>query len=160
MRIRIHALAAVVSLGALGACLDTTPPQVGTPIDCTTLATSLTAADPTLTTTSSGLKYRDVTVGTGAVVAANHLVAVHYAGCLTSGAVFDENLDVDPPLVFTVGTTPPQVIPGFDEGVTGMRVGGRRQLVIPPGLAYKETGNGPIPANATIVFTIDAVATQ
>ncbi len=157
-RFRLATAAAVVSLIGAGACLDTTPPKVGTPIDCATLAMSLAASEPTLTTTASGLKFRDKTVGTGAVLASGHLAAVHYSGCLTSGVQFDNNLDSDNPFVFTIGDS--LLIKGFSEGVTGMRVGGRREVVIPPSLGYKATGSGPIPGNATIVFTIDAVATQ
>jgi len=148
---------------AFTACLngsETISTPQGTPIDCATLATGLTAAEPTLTTTASGLKYRDQTVGTGATVNAGQLVAVHYSGCLTSGVKFDENTDAQNALTFRVGLTPPQVIKGFDEGMIGMKVGGRRQLVIPDSLAYGSTGNGSIPPNATLVFTVDLVATQ
>jgi len=148
---------------AFTACLNgsqTISTPQGTPIDCATLATGLTAAEPTLTTTASGLKLRDQTVGTGATVNAGQLVAVHYSGCLTSGVKFDENSEAQSPLAFRVGLTPPQVIKGFDEGMIGMKVGGRRQLVIPDSLAYGSTGNGSIPPNATLVFTVDLVATQ
>jgi len=148
---------------AFTACLSgsETITTQGTPIDCATLATGLDAAAPTLTTTASGLKYRDVTVGTGATALKGQVVAVHYSGCLTpSGTKFDEKNDADPALVFTTGTTPPQVIAGFDEGVVGMKVGGRRQLVIPDSLAYGATGQGSIPPNSTLVFTVDLVATQ
>jgi len=150
---------------AFTACLNGTETlsgvNQGTPIDCATLATGLTAAEPTLTTTASGLKYRDQTVGTGATVATGQLVAVHYSGCLTTGVKFDENNDADTPLPFRVGANPLQVIPGFDEGMIGMKVGGRRQLVIPPALGYGAAGSPPtIPGNATLVFTVDLVATQ
>jgi peptidylprolyl isomerase len=150
---------------AFTACLSgsesITTAKQGTPIDCATLATGLDAAAPTLTTTASGLKYRDVTVGTGATVNPGQLVAVHYSGCLTSGVKFDENNDADTPLPFRVGANPLQVIAGFDEGVVGMKVGGRRQLVIPDSLAYGATGAPPtIPPNATLVFTVDMIATQ
>ncbi len=159
---RSFRLLALLSPLAFTACLSgsETQPNQGTPIDCATLATGLTAAEPTLTTTTSGLKYRDVTVGTGATVATGQQVAVRYSGCLTSGAKFDERNDADPAYVFTVGATPPQAVAGFDEGMIGMKVGGRRQLVIPPALGYGSTGNGPIPPDATIVFTVDLVATQ
>ncbi|HTK47702.1 MAG TPA: FKBP-type peptidyl-prolyl cis-trans isomerase [Gemmatimonadaceae bacterium] len=145
------------------ACLgnDTiTNPILGTPIDCETLATTLAASEPTLTTTASGLKYRDQLVGTGPTVAAGQRVAVRYSGCLTDGTKFDERNDAAPALLFTVSATPLQVIPGFDEGVIGMKVGGRRQLVIPPALGYGNVANGEIPPNSTLVFTVDLVATQ
>jgi len=150
---------------AFTACLNGTETlsgvNQGTPIDCATLATGLTAAEPTLTTTASGLKYRDQTVGPGATVNAGQLVAVRYSGCLTSGVKFDERNDAQSPLPFQVGANPLQVIAGFDEGVRGMKVGGRRQLVIPPALGYGAAGAPPtIPGNATLVFTVDLVATQ
>jgi FKBP-type peptidyl-prolyl cis-trans isomerase FkpA len=150
---------------AFSACLSgsetLTIPQ-GPDIDCATLATGLAAAEPSLTTTASGLKYRDVTVGTGTTASAGQRVAVNYAGCLTSGAKFDQ-VSVENPtnaFIFTPGLTPPAVIKGFDEGVIGMKVGGRRQLVIPDSLAYGSTGRGTIPPNATLVFTVDLLATQ
>lgn len=145
------------------ACLgnDTlTNPDPGTPIDCETLATSLVAEEPTLTTTSTGLKYRDQVVGTGPTVAEGQRVAVHYSGCFTDGTKFDENNDADPAYLIDLGQTP--IIAGFEEGLIGMKVGGQRQLVIPPDLAY---GSNPppqsgIPADATLVFTVIVVATQ
>jgi FKBP-type peptidyl-prolyl cis-trans isomerase len=148
---------------ALGACLSgtTTETVVGTPIDCSALATDLTGQSSTLTTTSDSLKYRDVTVGTGATVANGQILSVHYSGCRApDGLKFDENNDASPTLDFQVGAG--ALIKGFEEGVVGMKVGGRRQLVLPPALAYGSTGagNGAIPPNATIVFTIDAVATR
>jgi len=150
---------------AFSACLSggetLTIPQ-GPDIDCATLATGLAAAEPTLTTKASGLKYRDVTVGTGTTANAGQKVAVNYAGCLTTGVKFDQ-VSVSNPVdafVFTPGLTPPQVIKGFDEGVIGMKVGGRRQLVIPDSLAYGASGQGAIPPNSTLVFTVDLLATQ
>jgi peptidylprolyl isomerase len=145
------------------ACLgnDTlTNPDPGTPIDCETLATTLATSEPTLTTTASGLKYRDQVVGSGPTVAEGQTVAVHYSGCFTDGTKFDENNDADPAYLIKLGVDP--IIAGFEEGLIGMRVGGRRQLVIPPALGY---GSNPppqsgIPADAVLVFTIDVVATQ
>jgi FKBP-type peptidyl-prolyl cis-trans isomerase len=160
---RSFRLLALLSPLAFTACLSgsETQPSQSTPIDCATLATGLTAAEPTLTTTASGLKYRDVTVGTGATVNAGQQVAVHYSGCLTSGVKFDQNSEPQSPVVRTLGATPPQLIEGFEEGLIGMKVGGRRQLVIPPELAYGSTGSPPaIPPDATLVFTVDLVATQ
>jgi peptidylprolyl isomerase len=151
---------------AFTACLNgtdsITTTNNGTPIDCETLATSLDASASTLTpnATDSTLKYRDLLVGTGATVEKGQTVAVHYSGCLTTGVKFDERNNADPALVFMTGTTPPQVIAGFDLGVIGMKVGGRRQLVIPPALAYGSAGKNAIPPNATLVFTVDMVATQ
>ena len=84
---------------------------------------------------------------------------MHYSGCLTSGLKFDESANIDPPYIFIVGGAQ-RPIAGFDEGVVGMKVGGRRQLVIPPSLGYGATANGPIPANSTLVFTVDAIDAQ
>jgi peptidylprolyl isomerase len=149
---------------AFTACLNGTDSITnnGTPIDCETLATSLDASASTLTAnaTDSTLKYRDLVVGTGATVVKGQQVEVHYSGCLTNGLKFDENNNADTPLLFTTGTTPPQVLAGFDLGVIGMKVGGRRQLVIPPALAYGSAGKNAVPPNATLVFTIDMVQTQ
>jgi len=152
-------LPAVVFTDCPNATETISTPQ-GTPIDCATLATDLTGAEPTLTTTASGLKMRDQTVGTGPAAAFGTTVRIHYSGCLTTGAKFDENNDADPrgPLQFVVGDT--TIIAGFNEGIIGQKVGGRRQLVIPPALAYKDKANGPIPPNSTLIFTIDLVAVQ
>jgi FKBP-type peptidyl-prolyl cis-trans isomerase len=162
MRLSPSRLLLLLSPVAFTACLngsETITTNQGTPIDCATLATGLDAAAPTLTPLS-GIQYRDQLVGTGATVVSGAQVAVHYSGCLTSGVKFDENNNADPALTFTTGQTPPQVIKGFDIGVVGMKVGGRRQLVIPDSLAYGSTGQGAIPPNATLVFTVDMVATQ
>jgi peptidylprolyl isomerase len=160
---RSFRLLAFLSPLAFTACLSgtETQPRQGTPIDCETLATGVTAAEPSLTTTASGLKFRDQTVGTGPAAALGTIVRIHYSGCLTSGVKFDENNDADPrgPLQFVVGDT--TIIDGVNEGIIGQKVGGRRQLVIPPELGYGATGNGTaIPPNSTLVFTIDLVAAQ
>lgn len=161
MRLRTRLAVVLLGPAVLASCLpDVTQPE-GTPIDCQTLATSL-ATTTDLTTTSSGLRYRDLAVGTGATaVAAGNVVGLYYSGCLTNGVKFDERNDGSFPFEFAVGTTPLQVIAGFDEGLRGMRVGGRRQLVIPPELGYgsepvrDRSGNIVIPANSTLVFTIE-----
>lgn len=159
MRSRLARTLALLALPAMAAgCLDATRP-VGTPIDCRTLATSLDASAATLTTTPSGLRYRDEVVGTGATITKGQVVVMHYSACLTDGTQFDQNLDVDQPVAFTVGAG--ALIPGFEEGVQGMNVGGRRQLVIPPNLAYGSTGvPGYVPPNATVVFTVIPILAQ
>jgi FKBP-type peptidyl-prolyl cis-trans isomerase len=155
-------LAAVAFTACLNGTESITGGNNGTPIDCETLATSLDASASTLTAnaTDPTLKYRDLLVGTGATVLTGQQVKVHYSGCLTNGVKFDENNNADSALVFTTGMTPPRVIAGFDLGVIGMKVGGRRQLVIPPALAYGSAGKNIIPPNATLVFTVDMVETQ
>ena len=153
MPLRTRLAALLLPLLVLSACLPEITQPTGTPIDCATLATSLETTT-NLITTASGLRYRDEVVGQGTEVGAGNLVGVHYAGCLTSGVLFDERLDIDPPLAFVLGATPPRVIAGFDEGIRGMKIGGRRQLVIPPALGYGDRPVGTIPANSTLVFTV------
>lgn len=116
-------------------------------------------AEADLTTTDSGLKYVDLVSGDGPTPAAGQLVAVHYTGWLEDGTKFDSSLDWGQPFIFPVGQQ--TVIPGWDEGVTGMKVGSKRQLVIPPQLAYGEEGiDGVIPPNATLIFEVELVEIQ
>lgn len=105
-------------------------------------------------TTASGLVYEELTVGAGAEAAHGQQVTVHYTGWLTNGTKFDSSKDRDDPFVFSLGRG--QVIKGWDEGVTGMKVGGKRKLTIPPQLGYGERGaGGVIPPNATLVFEVE-----
>jgi FKBP-type peptidyl-prolyl cis-trans isomerase len=106
----------------------------------------------------SGLIVRDLQVGDGAEAVSGSRVAVLYTGWLTDGTRFDGNQPAGPTLPFTIGAQ--EVIPGWDEGVAGMRVGGRRQLIIPPELGYGPYGSGPIPPNATLVFEVELVGIQ
>lgn len=106
-------------------------------------------------TTASGLKYVDVKVGTGASPRKGQTVIVHYTGWLTDGIEFDSSMNRGVPFDFVLQSTPPGVIEGWDEGVATMKVGGKRKLLIPPQLAYKERGQGPIPPNATLVFDVE-----
>jgi len=109
--------------------------------------------------TDSGLQYWDITVGTGDVAKAGSHVKVHYTGWLTNGKKFDSSVDAGKPFEFTIGKG--DVIKGWEEGVTGMKVGGKRQLRIPPQLAYGERGYpGVIPANATLIFDIRLLAVK
>lgn len=104
--------------------------------------------------TDSGLKYDDIQEGDGVVASAGQRVSVHYTGWLTDGSKFDSSLDRDAPFAFSLGAG--QVIRGWDEGVQGMKVGGRRKLTIPPQLGYGARGaGGVIPPNATLVFEVE-----
>ena len=94
------------------------------------------------TTTPSGLQYWDISVGTGAAAVTGDTVKVHYTGWLTTGEKFDSSLDRNEPFSFPLGAG--QVIRGWDEGVAGMKVGGKRQLRIPPELGYGPNGAGGV----------------
>jgi len=106
------------------------------------------------TTTASGLQYWDIVSGTGAPAVPGINVKVHYSGFLTNGEKFDSSRDRGEPFVFLLGEG--QVIKGWDEGVAGMKVGGQRQLRIPPALGYGAAGaGGAIPPNATLIFDVE-----
>jgi FKBP-type peptidyl-prolyl cis-trans isomerase FkpA len=109
-------------------------------------------------TLPDGLKYWDLKVGTGKVAEAGETVRVHYTGwLLANGRKFDSSLDRGQPFDFTLGAG--QVIRGWDEGVAGMRVGGKRQLRIPPSLGYGMSGAaGVIPPNAYLIFDVELLA--
>jgi peptidylprolyl isomerase len=110
--------------------------------------------EETLVTTDSGLQYVDITEGTGAMPQAGQRVTVHYTGTLEDGTKFDSSRDRGRPFTFQIGVG--QVIKGWDEGVSTMRVGGQRQLVIPAELGYGSRGaGGVIPPNATLIFDVE-----
>lgn len=108
----------------------------------------------TQTTTTSGLIIEDIETGTGEVAAKGLMVTVHYTGWLTDGTKFDSSKDRNDPFNFPLGAG--HVIRGWDEGVQGMQVGGKRKLTIPPALGYGTRGaGGVIPPNATLVFEVE-----
>jgi FKBP-type peptidyl-prolyl cis-trans isomerase len=105
-------------------------------------------------TTASGLKIEDQKVGSGAEAVAGKTVSVHYTGTLTNGTKFDSSRDRGQPFSFGLGQG--QVIKGWDEGVAGMKVGGKRKLTIPPELGYGSRGaGGVIPPGATLLFDVE-----
>lgn len=111
------------------------------------------------TKTASGLEYWDIRPGTGPEAKAGQRVKVHYTGWLTNGKKFDSSVDAGKPFSFTIGSG--DVIKGWDEGVTGMKVGGKRQLRVPPQLAYGERGYpGAIPPNSTLIFDVRLLGIQ
>jgi len=116
---------------------------------------SVTSSAAQEVTMPSGLKYQDLKVGDGAVAENGTTVSVHYTGWLTDGTKFDSSVDRGQPFSFHLGAG--QVIRGWDEGVRGMRVGGKRKLTIPPDLGYGAAGTpgGPIPPNATLIFDVE-----
>ena len=116
------------------------------------------AADNQVTEMTDGLKYTDTKIGDGATAKAGNKVSVNYTGWLyyngAKGKKFDSSLDRGQPFQFTLGAQ--QVIAGWDEGVAGMKVGGKRTLIIPPELGYGARGaGGAIPPNATLIFDVD-----
>lgn len=113
--------------------------------------------DANVRTLAGGLKVEDLTVGTGAEAVAGATVSVHYTGWLTDGKKFDSSVDRGQPFTFQLGAG--HVIKGWDEGVVGMKVGGKRKLTIPPALAYgdRDIGNGLIPPNSTLIFEVELI---
>ena len=104
--------------------------------------------------TDSGLKYEDLAIGDGDTAEAGQQVSVHYTGWLTDGSKFDSSVDRNQPFDFALGRG--LVIRGWDEGVAGMKVGGKRKLTIPPQLGYGAQGaGGVIPPNAVLVFEVE-----
>ena len=110
--------------------------------------------------TPSGLIYWDIRVGNGEVAKEGSRVRVHYTGWLTSGKKFDSSVDAGQPFDFRIGNG--EVIKGWEEGVAGMRVRGKRQLRIPPSLGYGAEGTpeGPIPPNSTLIFDVQLLGVQ
>ena len=152
---------------------ETTPATATTPADTTTtggtaapsgkkvagISTDLSAKPEIPKPTGkepTKLVSKDIVVGKGAAAKAGDQLVVHYVGVLfEDGEQFDASWDGGQPFPFTLGQG--AVIPGWDQGVEGMKVGGRRMLTIPPDLAYGEAGQGSIPPNATLVFVVDLV---
>ena len=110
-------------------------------------------------TTASGLKYIDEVVGAGASPQTGQTVIVNYTGWLENGTKFDSSIDRGQPLRFRIGVDP--IIKGWVEGLMTMKVGGKRKLIVPPGLAYGARGaGGVIPPNATLIFDVELLGVQ
>lgn len=144
---RVTLLCATFALGVIGCGGESSGPVVCSP--------NLGVGLDTMTTTASGLQYQDLVVGDGVTAQPGDLVVVHYTGWLTDGTKFDSSVDRGDPFSFNLGAG--QVIPGWDEGVSGMRVCGKRKLIIPPELAYGDAGagGGLIPPGATLEFDVE-----
>jgi len=159
---------AVMGSLILGACSDkpAPPAQPAAPapaaatgtIESATFAPALGVDLAASTKAPSGLYYRDLVVGTGAVVADRQMLSMRYTGWLSDGTRFDGNEEGGAPLTFPLGVK--AVIDGWDQGIAGMRVGGQRQLIIPPALGYGPAGNGPVPPNAIMVFKVEVLSAK
>jgi peptidylprolyl isomerase len=115
------------------------------------------ATQPTSRTTASGLTIMEVKPGDGDLAGSGDTVSVHYTGKLKDGTKFDSSYDRNEPIQFVLAAHPRQVIAGWDEGIAGMKVGEKRQLIIPPDLAYGPNGtpDGTIPPDATLYFDVE-----
>jgi len=147
----------MISIRLAGAALALAFLAVSTP------AGRSNAADNQVTEMPDGLKYTDTKIGDGATAKAGNKVTVNYTGWLyengAKGKKFDSSLDRNQPFQFTLGAH--QVIAGWEEGVSGMKVGGKRTLTIPPELGYGARGFGAvIPPNATLIFDVELVQVQ
>ena len=141
-------ISAVLAIGVIALAQQTTKPATPGPTKVTGFGKS----------TASGVQYWDIKVGTGPSAAAGQKVKVHYTGWLTNGKKFDSSVG-GKPFAFQLGAG--QVIQGWDDGVAGMKVGGKRQLKIPPQLAYGEKGYPPvIPPNSTLIFDVELMGIQ
>jgi len=156
---RIAAFTAVLALALSASALLLQAQQKSAPAPKppSTAAPTPVTGDPTVT--KSGLKYWDIKVGEGAEAVKGKRVRVHYTGWLTNGKKFDSSVDRGQPFEFQLGAG--QVIRGWDEGVAGMKVGGKRQLNLKPQLAYGSQGaGGVIPPNATLIFDVELLGVR
>lgn len=149
-------LAALIIIGVLAAFVYFSQPQAGeTNMDS---GEAVTGADPNFEVIKmdSGLEYQDLVVGNGETADSGDTVAVHYTGWLTDGTKFDSSLERGSPFTFTIDRG--SVIQGWHEGIRGMKVGGKRRLIIPSDLAYGDDGYaGVIPPKATLIFDVELV---
>jgi FKBP-type peptidyl-prolyl cis-trans isomerase len=150
--ITTYALMTTVALGLIGLMGCTKKEEAAAP-------TSSAPAGSTSSVAAADLKKEDVKVGTGAEAVAGKRVTVHYTGTLMDGKKFDSSVDRKQPFSFNLGAG--EVIQGWDKGVTGMKVGGKRKLTIPPNLGYGERGAGAvIPPNATLIFDVELLKVE
>lgn len=146
--VRVVTVALVFSSLIMFACTKSEPVA-----PAGTVAQDAAAPASAMKKTASGLQYEDLVAGSGNSPSPGKQVTVHYTGWLTNGTKFDSSLDKNQPFTFTIGKG--EVVPGWDEGVMSMKLGGKRKLIIPPELGYGTSGSGRvIPPNATLVFEV------
>ena len=149
-------LALLLLLGVAGCGSEESPPDEGTEPAAEEPAGD---CEEGVVETESGLQYEELECGDGEEAQRGDTVVVHYTGTLEDGTKFDSSLDRGEPFPFTIGAG--QVIQGWEEGIAGMKVGGKRKLTIPPELAYGKPGRPPvIPRNATLIFEVSLVEIQ
>lgn len=158
MRLILVSVTLIASLVLFAACGDDGEEEVLPTITppATEPATEgvLPSVSGEATVTDSGLQIIEIEAGSGDEAVAGQTVSIHYTGYLADGTKFDSSLDRGQPLTFVLGAG--QMIPGFDEGVAGMRVGDKRRLILPPDLAYGPQGRPPlIPPNAELTFDVE-----
>lgn len=146
----------------LNQLLTQTPPTTTAPtnviISPAVSPAATSAGTANIQTMSDGLQIQDETVGTGQEVKSGDTVTVNYIGTLTNGQKFDSSYDRNQPFTTQIGVG--QVIKGWDEGIVGMKVGGKRKLIIPPSLGYGAQAAGSIPPNSTLIFEVELLSVK
>ncbi len=136
----------------------TVGPTAGVPTPGPTITIPMPDVTGPEVTTASGLRYIEISEGTGATPLPGQNIMVHYTGWLASNREkFDSSFDRGTPIIFPLGHG--QVIRGWDEGLSTMKIGGKRRLIIPPDLGYGASGSGPIPGDSTLIFDVELVGT-
>ncbi len=153
---RVLALASLLTASGAVGCLgtDSTSNSSAT-VEETTFAASLGVDLPNSRRTTNGAYIRDITIGTGAAVSAGQLLNVRYTVWLSNGTLIESNVSSSAPFAFRLGNR--EVIGGWDEGIPGMQIGGKRQILIPPPLGYGPNTTGNIPGNSVLVFVVEIV---